>query len=386
MSIKNHPGTPTEESTEAKRFADANSTTPLVNDTTVPMFDQLVRQEVKTFLGTVDQSAYGPEDAGSALLDRINKRLISENTKHELRGGLAHRPLKALPPAVIATCIRHRELRHTGLIGESEATAELVTYEDAGPDEGLYVPAEQHIRRLARQYHYTISPKDLNAVVECVRDSVPLLVESEDGDVVALANGLFDLRSKELRPFSPEVVLTSKASVAFRADATTCPVIDGWRVDEWIRELANNDPEVEQLFWQIIAALFRPGHEFNKAVLLYSPTGSNGKGTFVELLRNLVGLKRVATLSISNFGERFLPEKLRNAFCVLSDENEVGDFLRRAGSFKAWITHDWISLNAKYGPMRDIKGRGLCFFCVNELPSSKDKSESFYCRFVAFRS
>ena len=70
MSIKNHPGTPTEESTEAKRFADANSTTPLVNDTTVPMFDQLVRQEVKTFLGTVDQSAYGPEDAGSALLDQ----------------------------------------------------------------------------------------------------------------------------------------------------------------------------------------------------------------------------------------------------------------------------------------------------------------------------
>lgn len=155
MSIKNHPGTPTEESTEAKRFADANSTTPLVNDTTVPMFDQLVRQEVKIFLGT-DQSAYGPEDAGSALLDRINKRLISENTKHELRGGLAHRPLKVLPPSVIATCILNRELRHTGLIGESEATAELMTYEDAGPDEGLYVPADQHIRRLARQYHYTI--------------------------------------------------------------------------------------------------------------------------------------------------------------------------------------------------------------------------------------
>ena len=253
MSIKNHPGTPTEESTEAKRFADANSTTPLVNDTTVPMFDQLVRQEVKIFLGT-DQSAYGPEDAGSALLDRINKRLISENTKHELRGGLAHRPLKVLPPSVIATCILNRELRHTGLIGESEATAELMTYEDAGPDEGLYVPADQHIRRLARQYHYTISSKDLNAVVECVRDSVSLLKESEDSDVVALANGLFNLRTKELRPFSPDVVLRSKASVAFREDVTTCPVIDGWSIDEWIRELANNDPQVEQLFWEIIGS------------------------------------------------------------------------------------------------------------------------------------
>ena len=387
MSIKNHPGTPTEESTEAKRFADANSTTPLVNDTTVPMFDQLVRQEVKTFLGTVDtvdQSAYGPEDAGSALLDRINKRLISENTKHELRGGLAHRPLKALPPAVIATCILHRELPHTGLIGKSEETAELVTYEDAGPDEGLYVPADQHIRRLARQYHYTISSKDLNAVVECVRDSVPLLEESKGKNVVALANGLFDLDSKELLPFSPDVVFRSKASVAFRERATTCPVMDdGWSVDEWIRELANNDSEVERLFWEIIAALFRPEHPFKKAALLYSPTGSNGKGTFLELLRHLVGVDRVATLSISDFGEQFLPEALCSAFAVLSDENEVGDFLRKAGAFKAWVTHDWIRINVKYGPARSVKGRGLCVFCVNELPASKDKSESFYRRFVA---
>lgn len=382
MSIKNHPGTPTEESTEAKRFADANSTTPLVNDTTVPMFDQLVRQEVETFLGTVDQSAYGPEDAGSALLDRINKRLISENTKHELRGGLAHRPLKALPPAVIATCIRHRELRHTGLIGESEATAELVTYEDAGPDEGLYVPAEQRIRRLARQYHYTISSKDLNAVVESVRDSVSLLTENKDGNIMGLANGLFDLRSKKLLPFSPKVVLRTKASVAFREDATTCRVIDGWSVDEWIRELANNDPEVEQLFWEIIAALFRPEHPFQKAALLYSSTGSNGKGTFLELLRHLVGVDRVATLSMSGFGKPFLPPSLLNCFAVLSDENKVGDFMRDASTLKAWVTHDWVDIDVKYDRMKTVKGRGLCVFCVNELPSSKDKSESLYRRFV----
>ena len=380
---KKCPGTPTEKSTEAISSVGTHSTTSLVSGTVLPTVNQLIFEEVAIFLGTKKQSAYGPADVESLLLNQINKRLLGENKKNGLRGALAHHSLKVLPPSVIATCILNRELRHTGLIGESEATAELVTYEDAGPDEGLYVPAEQRIRRLARQYHYTISSKDLNAVVECVRDSVPLLVESEDGDAVALANGLFDLRSKELRPFSPEVVLTSKASVAFRADATTCPMIDGWRVDDWIRELANDDPEVERLFWQIIAALFCPGHAFNKAVLLYSPTGSNGKGTFVELLRNLVGAGRAATLSISDFGGPFLPETLRSAFCVLSDENEVGDFLRRAGVFKAWVTHDWIRLNVKYGQMRDIKGRGLCVFCVNELPASKDKSESFYRRFVA---
>ena len=382
MGIKNHPGTP-KESTEAISCLDTHSTTSLVSGTALPTINQLISEEVAIFLAPKKQSTYCPEDAERFLLNQINKRLLGENERNGLRGGLAHRPLKVLPPSAIATCILHRELKHTGLIGKSRATAELVTYEDAGPDEGLYVPAEDRIRRLARQYHYTISSKDLNAVVECVRDSVSLLVESEDGDVVALANGLFDLRTKELRPFSPKVVLTSKASVAFREGATTCPVMDdGWSVDEWIRELANNDPEVEQLFWEIIAALFRPEHPFKKAALLYSPTGSNGKGTFLELLRHLVGVDRVATLSISDFGEQFLPEALCSAFAVLSDENEVGDFLRKAGAFKAWVTHDWIRINVKYGPARSVKGRGLCVFCVNELPSSKDKSESLYRRFI----
>lgn len=384
MSIKNHPGTPTEESTEAISSVGTHSTTSSVSGTALPTINQLILQEVANFLGTKNQSTYCPEDVERFLLNQINKRLLGENERNRLKGGLAHRPLKVLPPSVIATCILKRELRHTGLIGQSRATAELMTYEDEGPNEGLYVPAEERIRSLARQYHYTISPKDLNAVVECVRDSVSLLKESEDSDVVALANGLFDLRTKELRPFSPKVVLTSKASVAFREGATTCPVMDdGWSVDEWIRELANNDPEVEQLFWETIAALFRPEHPFKKAALLYSPTGSNGKGTFLELLRHLVGVDRVATLSISDFGEQFLPEALCSAFAVLSDENEVGDFLRKAGAFKAWVTHDWIRINVKYGPARSVKGRGLCVFCVNELPASKDKSESFYRRFVA---
>lgn len=264
MSIKNHPGTPTEESTEAKRSVDTHSTTPLVNDATVPAVNQLISEEVSIFLNKVEQSLCSPADVETLLLDRINKRLSSENTKHGLKGALAYRPLQVLPPSEIATCILRRELLHTGLIGESEETAELMTYQTTGPDKGLYVPAERDIRRLARQYNRTISSGALNDVVNSVRDSVDLLDENKDGDVVALANGLFDLRTKELRPFSPDVVLTSKASVALREDATTCPVIDGWNVDEWIREFANDDLEVERLFWQIIAALFRPEHPFNK--------------------------------------------------------------------------------------------------------------------------
>lgn len=380
---RKRPGTA--EGTEATVFRTDNSTTresaKAAKEPPISV-NQVYTEEVELFFMS-NQAPLSPMKVENHLINQINSRFLTINEVHGLKGARAYSPIKTLPPVVIAECILRRDLPHTGLLGESAATAALVTYCEDGPDEGLYVPAERLVRTLAREYHYSIAPGELNAVIELVKDSVPLLKPTEDGDVVALANGLFDLRSKELVPFSPEVVLTSKASVAFNEDATTCPVIDGWSVDEWIKELANDDPEVEQLFWQIIAALFRPGHAFNKAVLLYSPTGSNGKGTFLELLRNLVGADRAATLSISDFGGPFLPETLRSAFCVLSDEGEVGDFLRRSGVFKAWVTHDWIRMNVKYGTMTNIKGRGLCVFCVNELPSSKDKSESFYRRFVA---
>ena len=382
MSTKNNLGT-LKESTEAIASVDTHSSTASARQAMVPPANQLIGDEVETFFHTNEQSALSSEDVEFHLLNRINNRLIAENVHYGLKGRRAYDPLKALPPFVISTCILKRELPHTCLIGESEETAALMTYQTAGPDEGLYVPAEKRIRKLARWYNRMISAKDLSAVVECVRDSVQMRAENQNGDIVALANGLFDLRAKKLLPFSPDVVLRTKASVAFREDATTCPDINGWNVDDWIREtVANNDPQVEQLVWQVFLALFQPYHSFNKAVFLYSPTGSNGKGTLLELMRNLIGPKRVATLSMSGFDKTYLPKSLLNCFAVFSDENKVGDFMRDSSTFKAWVSHDPIDINVKYGEMTTVRGRGLYIGCVNELPSSKDKSESFYRRFI----
>ena len=76
-------------------------------------------------------------------------------------------------------------------------------------------------------------------------------------------------------------------------------------------------------------------------------------------------------MSIPDFSQRFLTDKLRTAFCVFSDENEVGAFLKYTGSFKAWVAHDWILLDHKNRDAINVKGRGICVFCANELPSLK---------------
>lgn len=149
-------------------------------------------------------------------------------------------------------------------------------------------------------------------------------------------------------------------------------------IDGWIRELANNDPQVERLLWQIIAALFRPNHAFGKAILLYSdsPTGKNAS-LFLELLKNLVGVEQTATLSFADFEGRHLPENLDRVSVVLSDEIYLDDFYRlpKAEKFKKWVAHKKIQVKVKYGPVKEVQGRGICVFCTHELPPAHKRSQ-----------
>lgn len=66
----------------------------------------------------------------------------------------------------------------------------------------------------------------------------------------------------------------------------------------------------------------------------------------------------------------------------MTAENSVGAFLKDSSMLKAWTTHDWVPFNRKHKDIVDMKGRGLCVFCLNELPTSKDKTESLYRRFT----
>ncbi|MGJ9705161.1 DNA primase family protein [Actinotignum sp. GS-2025b] len=353
--------------------------------------NQIIEGEVIPFFEHEDQSVIPAAQVENILLNRINTRFRNENVVRKLKGALAYRPMKALPPNVIARCIMERDLPHLGLLadvdrGDSEDvrdTAALVSYAEDGPDQGLYVNAGLLVRNAARQYNSQLLKRDLEEIMLWLRDEVPLLSPSSNGDVVALSNGLFDLRDKTLRPFTPEVVLSSKCEARWDANATVVPVIDGWDVDSWIRDIADEDEEVERLLWQVIAALFRPDHSFDKAIFLVSESGSNGKGTFLELLRNLVGRNRVATVSLADFDRPFMPIQLASSFAVLSDESSVGGYLQRAENLKSWISHDWVMMDRKNRDSIQVKGRGLSVFCLNELPSSRDKTESLYRRFLA---
>lgn len=353
--------------------------------------NEITKQVTTTYLASLDvKNLPSPATIEESLIAATNKEFSVENTGRT--GNHKINLLKRLTFSQVAQILIH--LHRVARIAPSGRNTDrdldlLAIYVDKGEDEGIYATSEDHIRSVARLYNRELTINDSREVMTVLREEAPRLNRCSDRDLIAVNNGIFDYRTKELKPFSPEYVFLSKARVDYDANALSpgiqTPDGDTWEVETWMQTLSDDD-EIVDLLWEILGAIVRPHVRWNKSAWFYSTRGNNGKGTLVELMRNLVGTASYASIPISDFGKDFLLEPLTRASAILVDENDVGAFIDRAANLKAIITNDVISINRKYKTPIAYQFWGFMVQCLNEFPRIKDKSESFYRRqlFVPF--
>ena len=266
----------------------------------------------------------------------------------------------------------------------------LAIYQTDGDEEGIYTTDEAVFKRLAKQYNYSISSKELADVMEMIGLDAPRVSRTMDRDLIAVNNGIFNYDTKELLPFSPDYVFLAKSRVDYIPTAHNVIIHnddDGtdWDVESWMNELSD-DPEIVELLWQILSAIIRPHVRWNKSAWFYSNTGNNGKGTLCELMRSLCGDGSYAAIPLSDFSKDFALEPLTRATAIIVDENDVGGFIDKAANLKAVITNDVIPINRKFKTPISYQFYGFMVQCLNEFPRIRDKSDSFYRRqlFIPF--
>lgn len=353
----------------------------------IPPINQLISDELELFFATQHQETLSAQDVEFHLLNRINNRLISENTQYGLKGSRAYQTLRTLTPAVIAGCMLKRNRIVRIMLSEKNTDPNydvLAVYMDHGPNTGIYITDEVSIRVLAREYNFSISPRELDHVIDMLTDNAPRVMVSAHRDLIAVNNGIFDYKTKTLLPFTPEIVFTAKSAVNYNENAVN-PVIhndaDGtdWDIESWMADL-NDDPEIVALLWEILSAIIRPNVAWDKTAWFLSEVGNNGKGTLLTLMRNLCGERAWTSIPVADFGKDFHLEPLIRTNAVLVDENDVGEYVDRAANLKAVITNDVILINRKNKTPIAYQFRGFMVQCVNDTPRFRDKSGSLYRR------
>ena len=266
----------------------------------------------------------------------------------------------------------------------------LGIYQEDGPNKGIYISDEIEIHKLIDRFNSELNDYEIKQTVNILRQEAERVERCSDPDLIAINNGIFNYKTKTVEPFRPDLVFTAKCRVDYNPAATNITIHNAsdntdWNVEDWILELFD-DPDIAECIWQIMGAIIRPNVYWRKAAWFVSEKGNNGKGTLCQLMRNLAGNQSCAAIQLSDFGKDFMLEPLVHATSIITDENDVGTYIDKAANLKAIITNDVIQINRKFKSPIAYQFRGFMVQCVNEMPRTKDKSESFYRRqlFIPF--
>ena len=356
-------------------------TIPIENAT----LNYIIQHETRRFIDNLDPSnPPTPTEIEIDLIQQIKAQIQILNADLDSKNRMV--APKALNHSQIAELMMALYPIAKIIVSENEDDPDanvLAIYQKEGKFKGTYRYNKKDLRKIARQFKYGLNMREFEEIEEVLKDIAPQKRRTTDPDLIAVENGIFNYKTKELQPFDPELVYLSKSQVAYNEHAKNIIIHNDdddtdWDVEAWVEELSD-DPEIVKSLWEIMSAIVRPHVRWDKAAWLFSTKGANGKGTLVTLMRNLVGQNSYASIPIDDFSgkNQFSLAPLLNATSVIVDENDVGTYIDKAANLKAVVTNDVITIEKKGKDRIAYQFYGFMVQCLNEFPQVKDKTNSF---------
>lgn len=243
-------------------------------------------------------------------------------------------------------------------------------------NDGFYQPFGEILikaecrKRLGKEYRKNRAAE----VIDFVKASTYTDRREEPAHLIPLANGVLNLKTLELQPYSPDLMFFNKLPVKYDP-AADCP-----HIKNFLLEIAASQEDVQILLEVIGFCLYRE-YFIAKALMLVGG-GSNGKSTFLNLVKAFLGKENVSSRSLQDLEEnRFakadLHHKLANVYADLPDKA-----LFRTGTFKMLTGRDLITAERKFQHSFTFENYAKLLFSANKVPEAFDDSDAFFRRWL----
>ena len=215
--------------------------------------------------------------------------------------------------------------------------------------------------------------------------------ESFDGRYyVQFANATYDVMRGDVVEPTSDMLITATVPVELDLDGTCYG-----EADRFLDSLAKGDQTVVTALCEIIGACMCSRRVLSQSPMLIGrggtpdATASNGKSTYLNVLRALLGPENVSSLDIATLGQRFQAARVVGKLANLGDDIPDG-FLRgeELALFKKLVTGDQIYTDVKGGEGYEFRPSATFVFSMNTIPRLTDTTEGVFRRlaFVPFRN
>lgn len=212
-----------------------------------------------------------------------------------------------------------------------------------------------------------------------VLEYMELIVEERtpaDARYIGFNNGVLDIVTEELQPFSPDLIITNRIPWNYDPDAYNK------LADNTLNKLACEDSIIRALLEECIGYCFYRRNELGKAFILTGDK-SNGKSTFLDCVKAILGEPNISALDLKELGDRFSTSMMFGKLANIGDD--IGDdFLQgsQVATFKKVVTGNRIKAERKGQDPFEFNPYIKLLFSANDIPRMKDKTGAVLRRLV----
>lgn len=184
---------------------------------------------------------------------------------------------------------------------------------------------------------------------------------------IPVANGVFNLETWELEDFNPEIITKNKIPV---------PYIPGayYEVtDRTLDKIACHDKKIRMLLEEIFGYVLFRRNEFG-AMFVLTGNGSNGKSSFLKMIRKLVGPENTSALDLKELDQRFKTAELFGKLVNIGDDIDK-TYIKSTSVLKKLATGESLNVERKGKDPFDFTNYAKLIFSANEVPRMNDYSD-----------
>lgn len=200
--------------------------------------------------------------------------------------------------------------------------------------------------------------------------------EMSDARYIAFKNGIFDIVTGDMQPFSSDFVITNQIPWDYNPDAYS------EIADKTLNKLSCDDKSIRSLLEECIGYCFYRRNELGKSFVLTGDK-SNGKSTYLHIVKTILGDMNTSALDPAEMADRFSTAMMFGRLANIGDD--ISDnFMQgqQVSMFKKIVTGDRIKAERKGQDPFEFNPYVKLLFSANDIPRMKDKSGAVLRRLV----